>query len=53
MNTVAILEIITLLVDLYYRHAEMEGLTAEEKEKRLREAMLEKRMKKADDLPDV
>ena len=53
MNTVAILEIVALLVDLYYKHGELEGLSKEEMKKRLGLAMSEKRKRKAKDLPDV
>ncbi len=53
MSTVAILEIITLLANLYYKHGELDGLTEEELTARLNVAMLEKRKRKANDLPDV
>jgi hypothetical protein len=53
MNTIALLEILTLFIDLYYKHAEMEGLTPDEIEVRLDKAIAEKRKRKADHLPDV
>ena len=53
MSTLAILEIVTLLADIYYKQGELEGLTEEEMTARLNIAMLEKRKRKADDLPDV
>ena len=53
MSTIAILEIITLLANLYYKHGELEGLTEEQLTVRLDTAMLEKRKRKADDLPEI
>jgi len=53
MNTIAVLEIITLLVDIYYKQGELEGLSEDEMKKRLQVALVEKRKRKADDLPDV
>ena len=53
MSTIAILEIITLLSNIYFKQGELEGLTEEEMTVRLNVAMLEKRKRKADDLPDV
>ena len=53
MNAIAILEIITLLADLYYRYADMGDMTDEEKEARLMSAVSEKSRRKAGDLPDA
>ncbi len=53
MSTLAILEIITLLADIYYKAGELEGLSVEEMKVRLQVALVEKRKRKADDLPDV
>lgn len=53
MNTAAILEIITLLIGVYYKHAEMEGLTEADVDARLDAAIAEKKKRRADDLPDV
>ncbi len=53
MGTLAILEIITLLADIYYKQGELEGISKEDMKIRLITAMSEKRKRKADDLPDV
>ncbi len=53
MSAIAILEIITLLADIYFKAGELEGLSDEEMKVRLITAMSEKRKRKADDLPDV
>ncbi len=53
MSTIAILEIITLLANIYYKQGELEGLSDEDMKVRLITAMSEKRKRKADDLPDV
>lgn len=53
MSVIAILEIITLLADIYFKAGELEGLSDEEMKVRLNTAMMEKRKRKADDLPDV
>lgn len=51
MNTIAILEIISLLANLYYKHAEMEGLSEEEVDARLATALSEKARRDAGKLP--
>ena len=53
MNTIAIIELVMLLVDLYYKNASLEGLTDEEATMRLNLALEEKMKRKASDLPDV
>ena len=53
MSTLAILEVVTLLVNLYYKQGELEGIPKDEMKKRLLVAMTEKRKRKAKDLPDV
>ena len=53
MNTIALIELVTLLVDLYYKNASLEGMTEEEATTRLDVALAEKMKRKASDLPDV
>jgi hypothetical protein len=53
MNTLAIIELILLATDLYFKNASMEGMTEEEAAARLHTALEEKMKRKAKDLPDV
>lgn len=53
MNTVALIELVTMLIDMYFKHASLEGLTEEEATTRLNAALVEKLKRKAEDLPDV
>ena len=53
MNTVALIEVVTLLVDMYFKYASLEGMTDEEATIRLNTALEEKMKRKAKDLPDV